>query len=333
MIPSLRCRLRISWRISWRSLASRLDSGSSIRQTGFSAMIARPRATRCCWPPDSWLGRRSSSAVIPSRSALRRKRSSRSALATRRTFKTEEDILRHRQVREQRIGLEHHGKIAARRGRVGHVAPADKDSPRRRALQPGNQAQGRGLAAAGRPEQNGEVAAGRLERNAIDSDGAPPNLADGLDRNLRQTALPARAGSLSRRHSKGPGRIWVPLRSTILLGNAAQDHKPGVGPPVRIVGRRVRLPKALLNGGTRADQTVGNRSSSALTGPKRRCPSIRFWALPRSTRRRSACRHRERRIPAGRSRRDRARGRRRCGPACSRARPRRSRHPRKRYWP
>ena len=39
---------RISRRISWRSWASRLDSGSSIRHTGASAISARPRATRCC---------------------------------------------------------------------------------------------------------------------------------------------------------------------------------------------------------------------------------------------------------------------------------------------
>ena len=45
-----------------RSCASRFDSGSSIRQTGASAMIARPSATRCCWPPESCEGLRSSSA-------------------------------------------------------------------------------------------------------------------------------------------------------------------------------------------------------------------------------------------------------------------------------
>ncbi len=51
--------------MSWRSCASRLDSGSSIRHTGASAMIARPSATRCCWPPESCDGLRSSSCARP----------------------------------------------------------------------------------------------------------------------------------------------------------------------------------------------------------------------------------------------------------------------------
>src|SRR5674476_1315153 len=51
VMPRRCCSARISMRISWRSLASRLDSGSSIRQTRASATIARPSATRWRWPP------------------------------------------------------------------------------------------------------------------------------------------------------------------------------------------------------------------------------------------------------------------------------------------
>src|SRR3989339_704449 len=40
---------RNSRRMSWRSCASRLDSGSSIRHTWAWATSARPSATRCCW--------------------------------------------------------------------------------------------------------------------------------------------------------------------------------------------------------------------------------------------------------------------------------------------
>ena len=46
----------ISVRISSRSLASRLDSGSSIRTSGGSMTIARAIATRCCCPPESCPG-------------------------------------------------------------------------------------------------------------------------------------------------------------------------------------------------------------------------------------------------------------------------------------
>ena len=44
---------RIWLRISRRSLASRLDSGSSRSRTTGSMTRARARATRCCWPPEN----------------------------------------------------------------------------------------------------------------------------------------------------------------------------------------------------------------------------------------------------------------------------------------
>ena len=47
-----------SWR---RSGASSAESGSSSSSTAGSGAIARPRATRCCWPPESSRGRRSAS--------------------------------------------------------------------------------------------------------------------------------------------------------------------------------------------------------------------------------------------------------------------------------
>ena len=46
-------------RICTRSLASRLDKGSSNKNTCGSRTIARPMATRWRWPPESWRGKRS----------------------------------------------------------------------------------------------------------------------------------------------------------------------------------------------------------------------------------------------------------------------------------
>ncbi len=56
--PSCCCSSRISTRTSWRSLASRLESGSSSSSTSGRMASARASATRCCWPPESWRGRR-----------------------------------------------------------------------------------------------------------------------------------------------------------------------------------------------------------------------------------------------------------------------------------
>ena len=51
-------------RISMRSLASRLESGSSNRKSLGSRTSARPIATRWRWPPESWAGRRASRCSI-----------------------------------------------------------------------------------------------------------------------------------------------------------------------------------------------------------------------------------------------------------------------------
>ncbi len=65
-----------SVRIATRSLASRLERGSSIRKTlGLTAM-ARATATRCCCPPESWEGYRfRSSAMLVSSATSRTVRS------------------------------------------------------------------------------------------------------------------------------------------------------------------------------------------------------------------------------------------------------------------
>ena len=87
VVPSSRCSRLISIRISVRSLASRLDSGSSNRNTCALRTSARPIATRCRWPPDSAAGLRSSSSRICSRSAAqltRRSTSTRGVRPTRR---------------------------------------------------------------------------------------------------------------------------------------------------------------------------------------------------------------------------------------------------------
>ena len=53
VVPSRRCKSRISPRIWTRSLASRFERGSSKRKTFGSRTIVRPIATRCLWPPES----------------------------------------------------------------------------------------------------------------------------------------------------------------------------------------------------------------------------------------------------------------------------------------
>ena len=77
-------------------------------------------------------------------------------------------ILRHRPVREQRIGLEHHSHVPPVHRQVGDVAAADMDAARVGVLEARDHAQARRLAAARRPQQREELAGGDVERDGID---------------------------------------------------------------------------------------------------------------------------------------------------------------------
>ena len=59
VVPRRRWSRDTSVRVCTRSLASRFDSGSSIRNAAGSRTIARPMATRCRCPPDRLAGLRS----------------------------------------------------------------------------------------------------------------------------------------------------------------------------------------------------------------------------------------------------------------------------------
>jgi hypothetical protein len=69
VVPSWFCSREMVVRICTRSLASRLDSGSSIRNACGLRTIALPIATRWRWPPERLAGLRSSSGVSSSISA------------------------------------------------------------------------------------------------------------------------------------------------------------------------------------------------------------------------------------------------------------------------
>ena len=80
-----------------------------------SRTSARPSATRCCCPPESWRGLRASSASAAAVSATVATRASRSAFGHAALLQRIGDVLRHRHVRIERVGLEHHRDVALRR--------------------------------------------------------------------------------------------------------------------------------------------------------------------------------------------------------------------------
>lgn len=81
VVPTRSWKRFSSSRAVARIFASRLDSGSSSRNTAGSRTSARASATRCRSPPDSWRGLRRSSGSISSSSAAHRAFLSRSSRA------------------------------------------------------------------------------------------------------------------------------------------------------------------------------------------------------------------------------------------------------------
>ena len=152
-----------SVRISTRSLRSRFVSGSSIRNARGSRTSARPSATRCIWPPDICAGCRfiSSSMCSSSDDALEL----RVDVGLRHPARPQRrrDVLRRGLLRVERVALEHHRQVALGRRRLRGVDAVQVHGAGVGLLEPGDHAQRRGLARAGRAEQDEERALGDVE--------------------------------------------------------------------------------------------------------------------------------------------------------------------------
>ena len=77
------------------------------------------------------------------------------------------DIIKYIIMREQRIALEHHAGIPFVRGQLVDAHTVQQDLAFTDALKSRDHAQGRGLAAAGRPQQGHELAAGDIHVNVV----------------------------------------------------------------------------------------------------------------------------------------------------------------------
>jgi light-independent protochlorophyllide reductase subunit B len=93
-----------------------------------------------------------------------------------RHLQPETHVLRHRQVGEQRIGLEHHADLALVGTQAGNLAPVDADRPGIGPLEPRDHAQHGRLAAARGAQQRDELALLDPEGEILDH----PNGAEGL---------------------------------------------------------------------------------------------------------------------------------------------------------
>ena len=156
-----------------RSLASRLESGSSSSRSCGSITSARASASRCCWPPESLVASRSARSIELHRLQHAHDLVADLLLGQPAHLERKGDVLEHVHVRPDRVGLEHHAEVAL----VGRdedplarrvdEASGDLDLARGRLLQPGDRAQRRGLAAAGGAEQREQLALRHVERHVL----------------------------------------------------------------------------------------------------------------------------------------------------------------------
>src|ERR1700733_8288362 len=146
----------------------------------------------------------------------------------------EPDILRDRQMRKERVVLEHHSDIASIRRGVRHHRAANKNVARRRLLEAGDHHERGGLAGAGGPKESDEFAGLDNEAQIVDR----AILIEGLDdmaERYRRAGLSRRSGlNLIRRHDRHPRceptlvgvRVsWVGVRVFAFAGICARVYE------------------------------------------------------------------------------------------------------------
>ena len=131
----------------------------------------------------------------------------------------EGEVLAHGEVRIERILLEDEGDVALGGGEGFDAVAADGDGAGVGALDAGDQAESRGLAGAGRAEQDDELAVGDGERKVADGAGA----AEALARGFRGRPQPCGAPSALARArpevaSKSERRALSRARATVSPG-------------------------------------------------------------------------------------------------------------------
>jgi hypothetical protein len=153
-----------------QSARSFLSSARGVRRAAAAPgrnTSARASAPRCCCPAESWAGPPVGEAPDCTRSSA----GAHLRLPLRRAelphAQREGDVLRDGHVREQRIALEDHAKLAAFRRQGGDVAPVEQHGAGAGRDEARDAHQDRRLAAAGGTEQRQELAAPDLERDIL----------------------------------------------------------------------------------------------------------------------------------------------------------------------
>ena len=241
-----------------RRKGSSAESGSSSSSVAGLVTRARASATRCCCPPDSCAGSRAAKLSSSTSRSASAALAWRAASADAAHAQGKGDVVQHRQMREQRIGLEHHRRAAAGRRQAddGHVVQQDVAAGR--VLVPRQQPQRGGLAAARGAEQADIAAGADPQVQRIDGDRtAREALGDGgeFDR-------AARLGG-----GRGAAGCVVPCRSAISGWPTA-----GGG---RILAACVPGGVGVVAHGGQNACDPGRREALSIAGSRPACPGFR----------------------------------------------------------
>ena len=137
---------------------------------------ARPIATRWRWPPESWRGLRCQKLLDAQHP--RHLGDAALDLGARQAavLEPEGQVLAHRHVRIEGIGLEHHGEPAIGGSHVVDPLAVEHDVAAGGPLKAGDDAQQGRLAAAGRADEDDELAMRHLEVDLVDDAGGAERL-------------------------------------------------------------------------------------------------------------------------------------------------------------
>ena len=208
-MPTSRWMRLSSTCICLRSFRSSAPSGSSSSSTTGRLISARASATRCCWPPDKWSGRRSS---IPAReTSASDSRTRRLTIGSGLTGHAgaEGDVLRHRHMRKQRIALEDGVHWPPIRGQMPDRAALDQHLACRRLDEAADDVERRRLPATAWAEQREEFAVANGKIDAAYRGHALVVHADGTKFNTR----PVGRGDAGDRPALRPiGRLDLPYQ-------------------------------------------------------------------------------------------------------------------------
>ena len=202
-------------------------------------------------------------------------------------------VLRDVHVRVERVVLEHHRHVAILRREVADGPAVEEDLAAARALQAGQDAQGRRFPAAGRADEHRELAVGEVQIDRRQDADAAEALLDLLEPDGRQPALLSEGGGPVQRRWI---RRFAPMGPWAARAAASADRRvPGgstgprrcAGPPSTAASSRSRSGTPYRTpytaGSPRATlPTVAPRYAPAhprATGPRR--PSARGWPSSR----------------------------------------------------